>query len=294
VCARFNIEAVGKPPDTPLTENWLPQSIEEPDVARTKLYQQLISSLAYITVWGRPDVARTHVVFACHLTNLGQSHILKIRQTWRYLLSTKALALEASASTHDIAEYLTDDLTYRDPLFFRSSDASYADEPETRRSSQGYAFKFGGLMIDWKSTVQRTVTKSTTESELLSLSLAASQMEEWMRFFTGINLTLDCTPTIWCDNQQTVGIVTKQHDKLHTKVKHVDIHQLWIRQEVTASRINVKWIPTDHMLADGLTKILLKQKFRDFIRHLGLVDITERLKGLRQADGDDLDAIYMH
>jgi hypothetical protein len=48
------------------------------------------------------------------------------------------------------------------------------------------------------------------------------------------------------------------------------------------------------MLADGLTKILLKQKFRDFIRHLGLVDITERLKGLRQADGDDLDAVYMH
>jgi hypothetical protein len=55
-------------------------------------------------------------------------------------------------------------------------------------------------MIDWKSTVQRTVIKSTTDSELLSPSLAASQMEEWMRFFTGINLTLDCTPTIWCDN----------------------------------------------------------------------------------------------
>jgi hypothetical protein len=48
------------------------------------------------------------------------------------------------------------------------------------------------------------------------------------------------------------------------------------------------------MLADELTKILPKQKFPDFIRHLGLVDITERLKGLRQADRNDLDAIYMH
>ena len=107
----------------------------------------------------------------------------KVRQTWRYLLSTKALALEASASTHDMTEYFSDNPDYRDPLFFGSSDASYADEPDTRRSSQGYAFKFGGLMIDWKATVQRTITKSTTESELLSLSLAASQMEEWMRFF---------------------------------------------------------------------------------------------------------------
>jgi hypothetical protein len=108
-------------------------------------------------------------------------------------------------------------------------------------------------------------------------------MEEWMRFFTGINLTLDCTPTIGCDNQQTVSIVTKQHNKLHTKVKHIDIHQLWIR------RINVKWVPTDRMPADGLTKILLKQKFTEFVRQLGLVDITERLKGLRQANKDDLD-----
>lgn len=294
VCARFNIETVGKAADIPLTENWLPQSTEETDTARTKLYQQLVGSLAYIAVWGRPDVARTHVVFACHLTNPGQSHISKIRQTWRYLLHTKALALEASASALDMAEYLSDDPTYRDPLFFGSSDASYADEPETRRSSQGYAFKFGGLMIDWKSTVQRTVTKSTTESELLSLSLAASQMEEWMRFFAGINLTLDCTPTIWCDNQQTVGIVTKEHDKLHTKVKHVDIHQLWIRQEVTASRINVKWVPTDHMPADGLTKILPKQKFAEFVRQLGLVDISKRLKDLCLTNRDDLDRLYMH
>ena len=292
VCSRFGIETVGRTPDVPLTENWLPQSTEEPDAARTKLYQQLVGSLAYIAIWGRPDVARTHVVYACHLTNPGESHVSKIRQTWRYLLGTKTLALEASANIQDTVEYLSDDPLYRDPLFFGSSDASYADEPETRRSSQGYAFKFGGLMIDWKSTVQRTVTKSTTESELLSLSVAASQMEEWMRFFAGINLTLDHKPTIWCDNQQTVGIVTKQHDKLHTKVKHVDIHQLWIRQEVTASRINVKWVPTDRMPADGLTKILPKQKFMEFIRQLGLVDIAKRLKGLKCVDMDNVDSIY--
>jgi hypothetical protein len=48
------------------------------------------------------------------------------------------------------------------------------------------------------------------------------------------------------------------------------------------------------MPADGLTKILPKQKFTEFIRQLGLVDITKRLKGLQQGDGDDLDAIYIH
>jgi hypothetical protein len=45
---------------------------------------------------------------------------------------------------------------------------------------------------------------------------------------------------------------------------------------------------------DGLTKVLPKQKFTEFVRQLGLIDITERLKGLHQADGDDLDALYIH
>lgn len=35
VCARFSIDAVGKARDVPLTENWLLQSTEEPDTART-------------------------------------------------------------------------------------------------------------------------------------------------------------------------------------------------------------------------------------------------------------------
>lgn len=191
VCARFGIQVVGKAPETPLTENWLPQSTEEADKDRTKLYQQLVGSLAYIAVWGRPDVARAHVVLACHLTNPGQSHICKVKQTWRYLLGTRAYALQASSTVSNLVECITDNPSYKDPLFFGSSNASYADEPETRRSSQGYLFKFGGMTIDWKATVQRTITKSTTESELLSLSLAGSQMQEWMHFFNELSLTID-------------------------------------------------------------------------------------------------------
>ena len=96
------------------------------------------------------------------------------------------------------------------------------------------------------------------------------------------------------DNQQTISTVTKQHDNLHTKIKHVDIHQLWIRQEVTASRISVKWVPTDCMPADGLTKILPRHEFVEFVRQLNLADITERLKGLYQVNMDNLDSVIQY
>jgi hypothetical protein len=48
------------------------------------------------------------------------------------------------------------------------------------------------------------------------------------------------------------------------------------------------------MPADGLTKVLPKQKFTEFVRQLGLIDITEHLKGLHQADGNGLDALCIH
>jgi hypothetical protein len=131
------------------------------------------------------------------------------------------------------------------------------------------------MTVDWKSTLQCTVTKSTTEAELLALSLAGSEMAEWLRLFDGLALKINEVPIIWCDNQQTVGIVTKKQEKLHTKLKHVDIHQNWVRQEVAVGRISVQWQGTSQMPADGLTKILPKQQHAHFIRQLGLVDIKD-------------------
>ncbi|KAF7577972.1 Dimer-Tnp-hAT domain containing protein [Pyrenophora tritici-repentis] len=77
----------------------------------------------------------------------------------------------------EIQEYLATPQDYRDPIFFGASDASFADDVETRRSSQGYVFQLFGMTVDWKSTLQRTVTKSTTEAELLALSLAGSETD---------------------------------------------------------------------------------------------------------------------
>jgi hypothetical protein len=179
-------------------------------------------------------------------------------------------------------EYLATPQDYRDPIFFGASDAAFADDVETRRSSQGYVFQLFGMTVDWKSTLQRTVTKSTTEAELLALSLAGSEMEEWCHLFKGLSLKLNQTPIIWCDNQQTVGIVTKEQDKLSTKLKHVDIHQSWVRQEVEEHRLHVQWRSTNQMPADSMTKMLPRQKHIEFIQQLHLIDIRSKVQEIER------------
>jgi hypothetical protein len=94
--------------------------------------------------------------------------------------------------------------------------------------------------------------------------------------------------TLWCDNQQTVGIATKQEDKLNSKLKHVDIHQSWIQQEVEVGRLNVKWVDTNNMPANGMTKILGRQKHAEFLRQLCLVDIPLCLERISEVQNTGL------
>ena len=69
----------------------------------------------------------------------------------------------------------------------------------------------------------------------------------------------------------------KEGFKLAIKLRHVDIHNHWLRQETQNGKIALQWIPTAEMPADGLTKPLPAQKHAAFVEQLNLVDISTRL-----------------
>ncbi|KAI2484853.1 hypothetical protein Ptr902_03793 [Pyrenophora tritici-repentis] len=89
------------------------------------------------------------------------------------------------------------------PTFFGAADASFGDDVETRRSSAGYVFMLYGMPVDWKATVLRSVTRSTTEAELYALSAAGVESQYWDRFCRNIGFTLHTKKALWCDNAQT-------------------------------------------------------------------------------------------
>ena len=71
-----------------------------------------------------------------------------------------------------------------------------------------------------------------------------------------MDFDLDEDLVIYCDNQQTIRLLKQETPKLKTVLRHVNIHQSWLRQEVQAGRINVKWVLTAKMVADRFTKML--------------------------------------
>src|SRR5207248_132496 len=71
-------------------------------------------------------------------------------------------------------------------------------------------------------------------------------------------------------NLQTIRIVSSSTPKLKTSLRHVDIHQSWLRQEVLEGRIDAEWVPSMGQLADGLTKILPIQRHEQWLHSLQL------------------------
>jgi hypothetical protein len=99
----------------------------------------------------------------------------------------------------------------------------------------------------------------------------------WKRLFEAIRFDPKHELAIRCDNQQTIRLLTKEAPQLRTKLRHVDIHHYWLRQEVQAGRILIKWTDTKDMAADGLTKLLPRQKHAEFVQMMGIEDIGNLL-----------------
>ena len=234
------------------------------------------------------------------LTNPGPDHHSAAYRLLSYLSGTRTLGLEygdadettpyeAILTSHPPSvapegvelKTQTQDATTQDVkrYFQPSSDASFADNPD-RKSSHGFLFKLFKGPIAWMSKKQTHVSTSTTQAELIAVLEAAKELIWWTRLFKSVELDLHEDPTIGCDNLQTVRLLNSSAPKLITKLKHVDILGHWLREQVDLGFIQVEWVPTGQMPADGFTKALSKQKHDVFVRQLNLVDLGDRIRRL--------------
>jgi hypothetical protein len=254
-----------RPPATPLPLEELLPSDESKTNVNVYRYAQLVGSIGYVAPATRPDVAKAHSKLAEFLINPSTQHIHAAYQTLEYLYHTKDLSLYYDASISTDISHITDQ---EEPDFFGATDASYADHKATRKSSQGYIFFLFGGPIDWKATLQRCVTKSTTEAELIAASSAGTELLWWWRLFKDIEFDPSNEQILYCDNQQTIRLLTAATPRLKTSLRHVDVHHHWLRQEAQSSNINLTYIPTKCQPADGLTKLLPRQRHENWVKLL--------------------------
>lgn len=70
------------------------------------------------------------------------------------------------------------------------------------------------------------------------------------------------------DNQ---GSITLAHNQIfYSKTKHIDIQHYYIYNEVISQKIQLSYMPTEEIIANGFTKALTYIKFHYFIEQIDM------------------------
>jgi hypothetical protein len=146
------------------------------------------------------------------------------------------------------------------------TDADFARDQETRRSTTGYIFLYHGGFVVWASRRQKCISLSTTEAEYVA-GCETSKEAVWIdRLLKEIGQDQTLPMPLLCDNQSAIRLA--KNPEFHQRTKHIQIKYHFIRE--WNNRLAVRF---NRQLADILTKPLETNRFQKLREKMGIIDI---------------------
>ena len=252
VILRFGMEN-SKPTKTPLDGSVKLKKAESEEVNDENLpYQNLIGSLMYLAVSTRPDISYAVSALSQFNTNYGKEHWNAAKRVLRYLNGTSEYKLVYKPTKKMLEGFV---------------DADWAGCSDDRRSYTGYAFILAGAAVSWEAKKQRTVALSTTEAEYMALA-EGSKEAIYLRSFLQ-ELEMEVPKVVLFNDNQGAGELVK-NPIFHSRTKHTDIRHHFIRDAYEQQKIEPKYMRTEDMTADILTKALFAPKHLVCVKSLGI------------------------
>jgi len=260
ILARFGMED-SKPVSTPLATG---TKLTKNDANSAKneiqpLYQSIVGSLMYAMLCTKPDVAYTVQQLSQFASNPSSLHLQAAKRVLRYLQGTQESYLtyrRDNGGTGTIQSY---------------SDADFA-AGEYRKSISGYIFILVGSPISWQAKKQSTIALSTAEAEYAALMHAAKEVIWLQNLLKDLGMTKYAPKVINVDNQGTIALA--ENPIHHARTKHLDVQLQFVRDSIENGIIELRYCPTDVMLADIMTKALTKEKHAAVCRMIGMANTS--------------------
>ncbi|CAI7813137.1 unnamed protein product, partial [Closterium sp. NIES-53] len=181
------------------------------------------------------------------------------------------------------------------------SDASWADNQATQRSSQGYTFSLGSGSVSWRSTRSSSMLSSSCEAEIFAGAMAAQELRWLTYLLTDLGERPRSPPVLYVDNKQrrqlrlsyvasranTADVFTKALGSVHTalcheqrlehRTKHIALRYFLARELQQRRQLRLSYVASWANTADVFTKALGSGDHQRFCTALGLVPTLPHL-----------------
>lgn len=101
----------------------------------------------------------------------------------------------------------------------------------------------------------------------MAISEATKEAMYLREIFNNAGLGIECV-IIFNDNQGAIKFA--ENSNFHARTKHIDVRHHFIREVRDSGILKLKYLPTDKMPADVLTKSLGGTKHRECLKNLGM------------------------
>ena len=150
------------------------------------------------------------------------------------------------------------------------TDSDFQSDIDSRKSTSGYVFTFGGGVISWRSVKQSNIADSTMEAKYIAASKAAKEAVWLNNFLMDLEVvpTAQSAITLYCDSSGAVA--NAKEPRSHKRGKHVERKYHLIREIVNRGDVAVSQIASEDNLADPFTKGLTQRIFDQHVEGMGV------------------------
>ncbi|CAI7828712.1 unnamed protein product, partial [Closterium sp. NIES-53] len=155
------------------------------------------------------------------------------------------------------------------------SDASWADDQATQRSSQGYTFSLGSESVSWRSTYSSSVLGFSCEAEIYAGAMAAQELRWLTYLLTDLGERPRSPPVLYVDNKAMLALCHEQ--RLEHGTKPIALLYFLARELQQRRQLRLSYVASRANSADVFTKALGSGDHQRFCTALGLVPTLPHL-----------------
>jgi hypothetical protein len=212
-----------------------------------KEFLSKLMKLMYLAKRVRYDILLPCTFLASRAKDPTEQDLVKLNRVFKYLNGTRDLFLTLKPRSLEIYAYV---------------DSSYA----VHSDAKGHSGRFVSLGMEGgpvyvKSIKQKLVSRSSTESELIGLTDAVSDVLWLRKILRFLGYGKDTPGIIFQDNTSTIFMSEQGRAGKTGNAKHIDVRYFFVKQHLDNGDLTLRHLPTEDMIADILTKPLQGMMF---------------------------------